>query len=357
MATYNYSEKNYENKLGAYLMGMENKDLKWQKKMDYNVGMDMSVKNNFNLVFDYYQSTTENLLVAFTLPPSTGFTTVQENVGKVRNTGVELSMSYMVLSRPQDRTFLTLSLRAAHNKNRVVKISDSMKAYNEKMDEMAESDSKLVTKYYDGVSMNAIWAVRSLGIDPATGREIYLTKDGVSTYEYRAEDMVVCGDNLPKLRGSFGINLGYKGFGLNVMCMYELGAKMYNETLVDRVENVNMSYAVDKRVLEGRWQKPGDKVRFRSLKQVWDPEKQAYKVDEKTYATSRFVQKKNELNISSINFSYDFFRHAFVKKMGMERLSVAFYMNDVAKLSTIKTERGLSYPFARNYNFSLQMTF
>lgn len=45
----------------------------------------------------------------------------------------------------------------------------------------------------------------------------------------------------------------------------------------------------------------GDKVRFRSLKQVWDPEKQAYKVDEKTYATSRFVQKKNELNISSIN--------------------------------------------------------
>ena len=357
LATYNYSEKNYENKLGAYLMGMENKDLKWQKKMDYNVGMDMSVKNNFNLVFDYYQSTTENLLVAFTLPPSTGFTTVQENVGKVRNTGIELSMSYMVLSRPQDRTVLTLSLRAAHNKNRVVKISDSMKAYNEKMDEMAESDSKLVTKYYDGVSMNAIWAVRSLGIDPATGREIYLTKDGVSTYEYRAEDMVVCGDNLPKLRGSFGINLGYKGFGLNVMCMYELGAKMYNETLVDRVENVNMSYAVDKRVLEGRWQKPGDKVRFRSLKQVWDPEKQAYKVDEKTYATSRFVQKKNELNISSINFSYDFFRHAFVKKMGMERLSVAFYMNDVAKLSTIKTERGLSYPFARNYNFSLQMTF
>ena len=44
LATYNYSEKNYENKLGAYLMGMENKDLKWQKKMDYNVGMDMSVK-------------------------------------------------------------------------------------------------------------------------------------------------------------------------------------------------------------------------------------------------------------------------------------------------------------------------
>ena len=60
-----------------------------------------------------------------------------------------------------------------------------------------------------------------------------------------------------------------------------------------------------------------------------------------------FVQKKNELNISSINFSYDFFRHAFVKKMGMERLSVAFYMNDVAKLSTIKTEQGIVLSFCK----------
>ena len=69
------------------------------------------------------------------------------------------------------------------------------------------------------------------------------------------------------------------------------------------------------------------------------------------------MQKKNELNISSINISYDFYRYAFVKQIGLERLSLAFYMNDVAKLSTIKTERGLAYPFARNYNFSLQMTF
>lgn len=357
LATYNYSDKFYEDKLGAFLLGMENKDLQWQKKMDYNLGIDMTIKNNFNLVFDYYQSITDNLLIAFTLPPSVGFTTVQENVGKVKNTGMELSMSYTAWSQPKDRTYLTFSLRGAHNKNKIVHISDAMKAYNQKMDELAEKESGTVTKYYDGVSMNAIWAVPSLGIDPATGREIYVGKDGKSTYTYSAKDQVVCGDNLPKLQGNAGVSVSYKGIGLNVVCMYELGAKMYNQTLVDRVENVDMNYAIDKRVLEGRWQKPGDQVRFRSLQQIWDPEKQIYTYDPYTLATSRFVQKKNELNISSINLSYDFFRHAFVKKMRLERLSAAFYMNDVARLSTIRVERGLSYPFARNYNFSLSMTF
>lgn len=357
LATYNYSDKFYNDEMGAYLLGMENKDLQWQKKMDYNLGLDMTVKNNFNLVFEYYQSITDNLLIAFTLPPSVGFTTVQENVGKVKNTGVEVNLSYTALSRPKDRTYLTLSWRGAHNKNKIIKISDSMKAYNEKMEEQSEQGNTTVVKYYDGMSMNAIWAVRSLGIDPATGREIYLGKDGKVTYNYSAKDQVVCGDNLPKLQGSFGISMSYKGIGLNVMCMYEMGAKMYNQTLVDRVENVDMAYAIDKRVLEGRWQKPGDQVRFRSLQKYWDPEKQTYVADIYTYPTSRFVQRKNELNISSINLSYDFFRHAFVKQMGLERLTLAFYMNDVAKLSTIRIERGLSYPFARSFNFSLSMTF
>ena len=357
LATYNYSDKYYEDALGAYLLGMKNDDLKWQKKMDYNLGVDMTVKNCFNLVFDYYQSITENLLVALTLPPSSGFTTVQENIGKVKNAGVEVNMSYTVFSHAKDRSYLTLALRGAHNKNKVLKISDSMKAYNERMDKEMLEGGKPVIKYYDGVSMNAIWAVPSLGIDPATGREIYRKKDGRSTFTYDVNDMVICGDNLPKLNGSFSINLGYKGLGFNMTCIYELGAKMFNQTLIDRVENVDMHYNVDRRVLEGRWQNPGDVVRFRSLKSYWDPETQTYPRDVQTKATSRFVQKKNELNISSINISYDFYRYAFVKQIGLERLSLAFYMNDVAKLSTIKTERGLAYPFARNYNFSLQMTF
>ena len=54
---------------------------------------------------------------------------------------------------------------------------------------------------------------------------------------------------------------------------------------------------------------------------------------------------------------YDFWKHNFIKKVAMERLRVEFYMNDVFMLSSIKTERGTAYPFARSFNFAIQATF
>ena len=88
----------------------------------------------------------------------------------------------------------------------------------------------------------------------------------------------------------------------------------------------------------------------------WVAEEGEYK-DEKTQATSRFVQDRNELSLSSLRVVYDFRKHNFIKKVAMERLRVEFYMNDVFMLSSIKTERGTAYPFARSFNFAIQATF
>lgn len=79
--------------------------------------------------------------------------------------------------------------------------------------------------------MNAIWAVRSLGIDPATGDEIFLTKDGETTTEWKAEDQVVCGDAMPDCSGTFGINMDYRGIFLNMSFYYQFGGQTYNQTL------------------------------------------------------------------------------------------------------------------------------
>ena len=76
-----------------------------------------------------------------------------------------------------------------------------------------------------------------------------------------------------------------------------------------------------------------------------------------TRPTSRFVQRNNELYFSSISLGYDFYKMAWVKKIGLERLKLDFYMDEVARLSSIKVERGTSYPFARTFSFSLNATF
>lgn len=175
------------------------------------------------------------------------------------------------------------------------------------------------------------------------------------TYNWNVNDMIVCGDSESKYRGNFGVNGEYKGIGLSVVFRYLGGGKMYNQTLVDRVENIDVYYNVDRRVLSGRWQEPGQHADYKILGDYWDSENEVW-VNEKTRATSRFVQKRNELDFASLTAYYDFKRE-WIQKIGLERLKLSFYMNDICKFSSIKVERGLDYPFARTMSFALSATF
>lgn len=362
IATYNYFlDKVYQGFLGSYLKGLANPDLKWQQKMDYNVGLDFSILRKLTGRFDYYRSITENTLVDFTLPPSTGFSNVKENLGKIRNTGMELMLSYNVYSDPKNRSYFAVTASAIQNKNVIVSISDALKTFNEAQDKIAGDrfNNKPVSKYYDGVSMNAIWAVRSLGIDPANGQEIYLTRNNERTYTYNPADQVVVGDRVPKVSGSFGLNGEYKGIGLSAYFRFLFGGQMYNQTLVDRVENVDMSYNVDKRVLNATWHQPGDVKQFKALGsvEIQQPDGSWLRQFVRTQVSDRFVMNQNEIALSSLSVSYDFYRWSYLKQMGIERLRCALYTNDVFTASTIPTERGLNYPFARKVSFSLTATF
>jgi len=362
IATYKYFlDRIYQNYLGAYLMGMSNSDLKWQQKMDYNIGLDMNIRKKLILRLDYYKSITENTLIDYTLPPSTGFATVKENLGQISNTGIEGVITYNAYSNPKTRSFLSFTLSGIHNENKIVAISDALKTYNEDQDKIANDrfNNKPVSKFYNGLSMDAIWAVRSLGIDPANGQEIYLDRNGNKTYTYSAADQVVVGDKMPKIMGTAGVSAEFKGFGFNLFFRYMYGAQLYNQTLVDRVENVDMSFNVDKRVLSGTWQRPGDLKPYKALGsvEIQNPDGSWSRKFIRTQPSDRFVQDRNEFTLASLNISYDFYRAKWVKKGGIERLRLAFYTNDAFMLSSIRVERGLAYPFARKMSFSIQTTF
>lgn len=359
LATYEYDlERVYMGFLGAKLKAMRNEDLKWKEKFDYNVGLDFNIGRLFSMKFDYYIGKTKNNLLDFDIPTYTGFKTVKENVGDVENKGFDLRLSITPWNMPRERAYFTITTAISRNKNKITGVSAAMQNYNDKQDEVASSVfyNKPVQKYYDGVSLDAIWAVRSLGIDPTNGQEIYLDKKGNRTYTYRVSDQIVCGDKLPDFQGTAGFMFSYKGIELNATFRFQYGAQMYNQTLVDKVENASLKGNVDKRVYDGRWRNPGDLKPYKTLGNQWVAEEGEYK-DEKTQATSRFVQDRNELSLSSLRVGYDFWKHNFIKKIAMERLRVEFYMNDVFMLSSIKTERGTAYPFARSFNFAIQATF
>ncbi|WP_010133984.1 SusC/RagA family TonB-linked outer membrane protein [Ochrovirga pacifica] len=358
IATYSYYLDNlYQGFSGSYLNNLANPNLQWEAKMDYNAGLDLQLKG-LTLKFDVYQSITENLITDLTVPTSTGFNSVKENIGRVKNSGIEINASYLVWSN--NTSFLSLNFGIQTNKNEIVELSDALTTANDLAKERAadRGNNQPVLIYEDGRSLNAIWAVPSLGIDPATGNEIYVDKDGNTTFEWSADDMVVAGNSNPKYRGVLGLNGEYKGFGFGITGRFLGGGQLYNQTLVDRVENVDINYNVDKRVLTGRWLTPGQEALYKRLgdynRSNGDGTVTAYQ--ELTRATTRFVQDRNELDISSINLYYNF-QDKWIESMGLDRLKLSFNMNEVAKFSSIEIERGTSYPFARTLSFSLSATF
>ncbi|MDD4639553.1 MAG: SusC/RagA family TonB-linked outer membrane protein, partial [Bacteroidales bacterium] len=345
MRTYQFfTDKLYDNISGAYLMALVNNNLQWQQTRDINGGIDLGMYKRLNIRFDAYQSITSNMLVDYTLPSSTGFNSYKENLGEVENKGFDLTASYMVYRNPEKDAFFSLNASAAHNINKLKKISSALTSSNEK--EIDNVGTSPLTLYQEGQSLSVIWAVRSLGIDPITGQELYLKKDGTTTYTWDPLDQIVAGDTYPKVRGNIGFTSEYKGFGLSLSFRYTWGGDYYNSTLVNRVENVDVAYNVDRRVLTSTWHSPGDMVAYRRIS--------TYQTS--TRPTTRFVEKQNEFALSSLNFSYDF-KHLNIKKYKMDRLKLIFYMNDVFRISTVEAERGLSYPFARSFSFSLTATF
>ena len=357
MATLKYyGNKSYNGYIGSYLVGLANPDLRWQKKLDNSFGVDFTLfKNRLNGRFDYYTSLTKGMLTDITVPPSTGFYSYRENMGETENKGYEAYLNFRAFEHKASKSYLNVFTSLARNKNKIKKISNTLKKFNDDQDanktqaDNAANKANITSpsvRFEEGQSMSAIWAVPSLGIDPQNGKEIFVKKDGTVTYEWRAEDQVQCGDSQPEFTGNFGFNSEIKGFGLSATFSYRLGGQLYNQTLVDKVENASIYYNVDRRVFTDRWQKEGDVALYKSI-------------GDKSYTrpTSRFVEDNNTLTLSSVNVYYDFRHCKFMKNSFLERLKVSAYMNDVFVISSIKTERGTSYPFARTVSLAVQATF
>lgn len=341
---------------GAYLSNMVNPDLRWELKKDYNIGFDLRTKH-ISLSFDWYLANTENLVSQISIPASTGFTSVSENLGLVQNKGFDVALGIKVVNHKNG--FLNLNANIATNDNKLKKLSDAMRTFNETQRALASGKDQTtpVRMYYDGMHMNTIWAVPSMGIDPTDGYEVYLNKEGLPTKQWKASDMIAAGVADPKYTGNFGINGEYKGIGISAVFTFSGGGELYNQTLVDKVENVNITYNVDRRVFTGRWKERGQLSQFRRIKNLSDSYVMGNMQEpDKTRPTTRFVQKDNELNFSSLSIYYDL-PQKWLKSYGVERLKIQANMNDIYKWSSIQIERGTTYPFARTLSFSLMVTF
>ncbi|WP_256006871.1 SusC/RagA family TonB-linked outer membrane protein [Pedobacter deserti] len=352
-ATYNGAN-------GATLTALANPDLRWQRVQDHNFSIQIGLFRKFRASFNPYIRNTAGALTDINLPLSSGFTTYKANLGRVQNKGYQASLNYSVFQ--EGRNFLQLTAGFQYNENTLKELSNALLAYNKRINDISSGSTgsntqtttvlsatditRPKTLFFEGQSMDAIYAVRSLGIDPSTGRELYQRLDGTVTYTWNANDQVPLGNTIPKFNSNFGFNLSYNGFLVNATFRLTLGGQMYNSTLVDKVENANIYNNVDLRVLTDRWKKPGDVAFFKNIADQGI-----------TRLSSRFVEDNNQLTLGALNVTYELDRMVAVRRTGISRLRVGLSSNELFTIQSMQIERGTSYPFSRSIQFTLNANF
>lgn len=350
--TYNIYDSWYSTGFGGIMTYMGNDKLSWEVTNMLDVGFNLDImKGLVRMKASYYHKKTVDALTDVKLSSSSGFKEYKDNLGEVLNQGIDIDLRIGVIRNRQVN--LALWGNFLHNKNEILKISDAISAYNKKVDEYYETVDGVKndltrpnTKLTPGGSNYSIYAMRSLGIDPSDGREMFLKQDGTITYDWSAREQVVVGNTAPKGSGSFGLNMNWKNFDLYVAFRYEFGAQRYNSTLVGKVENVDIQNKnTDLRVLTDRWQKVGDVSAYKNIKDKTV-----------TRPSSRFVQDYNSLDLSSVSLGYEFTMKA-LKNVGISSLRLYLDANNVFNAASVLQERGLSYPFARSFSFKVYLNF
>lgn len=330
---------------GSTLIAMGNPDLKWQQKRDYNIGLDVKLwDNRITIGGDFYIAKTNDLISTLTLPAANGFTTYIENIGSLKNTGYELRLNAYVLRK--DQMSWSVSFAGIHNKNKIVEVSQALLDAQNAIE--SEDLVNPNVQFRPGYSSNTIWTVRSAGIDPGTGKEVFISRDGNRTYNWSASDIVATGVSDPKLEGNISSMFRYKGLSLNVTFGFRFGGQIYNSTLANKVEvsKTAIGWNVDARVFHDRWKNIGDRASFKGLDDFTPTNK-----------TSRFVQDETTFRCQNMTLQYELKSQALNKLLGIDYCLFSASTSDLFYISTVKRERGTSYPFSRQFSLGVNVVF
>ena len=344
MTMYQYlNDYEYKNGIGAVPITIGNVDLTWERTMNYNVGIDLSMfDRRLNFTLDAYIRNTTDLLLDKSKAPSTGVTTAKSNLGELQNKGIEFQLDGYIY-RNND-FYWRLATTGYMNRNKITKIDKALEEINKQNQQNASTSLAPLPQYAEGESVTALKLVRSAGIDPATGKEIYIKRNGEYTFEYDPADKVLIGDTEPAYTGTLSTNVFWKGFSVYAMFNYRLGAWVYNTTRVSKVEGSDPRYNADKRVFDDRWKQPGDHAVYKDIADSSRPEQ-----------TTRFAEQEYTLSLGSLNLSYEF-SDKVCKSLRLKNLRAGINFTDILRLSTVKIERGTDYLYSQGFEFYLNVT-
>lgn len=367
----------YNENPGALISQIGNKDLTWEKTYTTGVGVDASFwQNRLHATLDYYIKNTSNILYQVPVTGLVGVTSIWKNIGKMRNTGIELTVGGDII-RTKDLTW-NVTANISHNSNELrdlYKQRDANGNYVVKPVLISDGTSIAGTAQRIleiGEPVDTYYMKEWAGVNPEDGKPQWYMDDAngnkVKTDSYSKASYYKCGKASPDVYGSFSTSLFYKNFDLQANFGYSLGGQIYS--YYRQEFDSDGAYAGDRNQMKlqkgwSRWEKPGDIATH--------PRAMYNNQDKGNLASSRYLESSDYLKLRSLTLGYNF----DLKKYGIQTLRLSISgenlftitdysgvdpelpagTNDKGVLSVTNTGGTSVYPAVRKFMLGVNLTF
>ena len=264
--------------------------LKWETTAQYNVGVDLGLfDQKVKITADWYYKYTYNLLNTVSLPWSSGYVSSTENIGSMKNSGIELNVDYDII-RTHDWG-LTAQFNIAHNDNRIVKLAggDDVKGTS-----YSNYGGGPINILREGQPIGAFWLYDYTGINPESGKMEYrdINEDGSLSDDH---DRIIAGSPFPLFTYGLNVGLRYKQFDFNFFLQGSQGNKVFN------LSNMrNMSYGqgmnIEKRAWEQSWKEGADNTNA-TFPKITNTNSGKY--------STRFLEDGSYLRLKNVTLAYN----------------------------------------------------
>lgn len=339
------ASSSYQGQLGYFSGQINAQDLKWETKESLNIGFSFGLWNDrLSGELDLYDEKTVDLFGSDNRAFSeTGFNNVTTNVGSMQNRGIDLQVSYVILSKTQTNPWsVKLNANGNYNKNEVLDIPGGFTGNT--------------LRNQVGRPARTWFLERWIGVDPSNGQPLYLDSDNNITNVYSTSHRVYLDKNFdPTYTGGFGSDISYKGFTLNTLFSFAADRWRQNSSLAI-VEDVGLAgFANMSTSMLNAWTTPG---------QVTDIPAVSYG-GLRAVDGNRYLEDASFLRLRNVSLSYDLDAKTLAKTKFISGLRV--YLQGT-NLFTWTKWRGFDpesnqptgffdYPVPKTYTLGVDLTF
>lgn len=367
-----YSVSSNYNGIPAILISqVGNKDLTWEQTYTAGVGIDANFFNNrLRFVFDYYNKYTSNILYQVPVSGLTGITSRWQNVGEMRNSGIEITIGGDII-RTKDWLWI-LDLNMGYNKNKLEKLygddPNMMIIGGGGNDTSIAGAAEKVLKV--GYSTDRYYLREWAGVDPKNGAPLWYKNDGSgeTTSNYSEAKQVMTEATSPKLFGGFNTSLTWKNIDLNASFGFSLGGKIYNYSRQEYDSDGAYTDRNQMKLIDGwsRWEKEGDIATH--------PAASYGNKSNSNKASTRYLEDGDYLKLRSLSIGYNLdLSKYYIQNMriyftaenvftltgfsGIDPEVPAYYDETTGTYKSIGTAGANLYPSTRKFMFGINLTF